>query len=76
VAAELLARARDELAPFKVPRSVSFVADLPRTPTGKLRRFVLRTGAWGTGRRLAPAGGSEDGGRADQPVARVPNRSV
>jgi 4-hydroxybenzoate adenylyltransferase len=44
--AELLALARDELAPFKVPRSVHLVAALPRTPTGKLRRYVLRTGGW------------------------------
>ena len=42
--AELLALARAELAPFKVPRSVTFVESLPRTPTGKLRRFVLRAG--------------------------------
>jgi acyl-coenzyme A synthetase/AMP-(fatty) acid ligase len=42
---ELLALARAELAPFKVPRSVTFVESLPRTPTGKLRRFVLRAGA-------------------------------
>ncbi len=42
--AELLALARAELAPFKVPRSVTFVESLPRTPTGKLRRFVLRGG--------------------------------
>jgi fatty acid CoA ligase FadD22 len=44
---ELLALARAELAPFKVPRSVIVVPALPRTPTGKLRRFVLRTGGWG-----------------------------
>ena len=42
--AELVALARAELAPFKVPRSVTFVDALPRTPTGKLRRFLLRTG--------------------------------
>jgi acyl-coenzyme A synthetase/AMP-(fatty) acid ligase len=47
VEAELLALARAELAPFKVPRAVRFVDDLPRTPTGKLRRFVLRRGGWG-----------------------------
>jgi fatty acid CoA ligase FadD22 len=46
VRAELLALARAELAPFKVPRSVAFVDALPRTPTGKLRRFVLRQGGW------------------------------
>lgn len=45
VQAELVALARAELAPFKVPRSVAFVEALPRTPTGKLRRFVLRAGA-------------------------------
>jgi fatty acid CoA ligase FadD22 len=44
---ELVALARAELAPFKVPRAVAFVDALPRTPTGKLRRFVLRTGGWG-----------------------------
>jgi fatty acid CoA ligase FadD22 len=41
--AELLALARSRLAPYKVPRSVRFVDALPRTTTGKLRRFVLRT---------------------------------
>ena len=42
---ELLGLARAQLAPFKVPRSITFVDSLPRTPTGKLRRFVLRSGA-------------------------------
>lgn len=42
VAAELIASVRDRLAPYKVPRSVVFVDALPRTATGKLRRFVLR----------------------------------
>jgi len=39
---ELLAMARSALAPFKEPRSVVMVEALPRTPTGKLQRFVLR----------------------------------
>lgn len=43
---ELLAMARGRLAAFKVPRSVTFVPDLPRTFTGKKRRFVARTGTW------------------------------
>ena len=46
LAADLVALARAELAPFKVPRTVVFVDALPRTPTGKLRRFVLRGGGW------------------------------
>ncbi len=47
--AEVVALARDGLAPFKVPRVVTLVDALPRTPTGKLRRFVLRAGGWGAG---------------------------
>ncbi len=35
--------ARTHLAAYKVPRSVTFVDALPRTPTGKLRRHVLRS---------------------------------
>ena len=31
------------LAPFKYPRKVVFVSKLPRTETGKLQRFKLRT---------------------------------
>lgn len=42
---ELLSLARAELAAFKVPRSVRVVESLPRTSTGKLRRFTLREGA-------------------------------
>ncbi|MCH5673724.1 benzoate-CoA ligase family protein [Streptomyces gilvus] len=43
---DLLRLARERLAAFKVPRSVSLVASLPRTPTGKLRRHLVRQGAW------------------------------
>jgi 2-aminobenzoate-CoA ligase len=31
------------IAPYKYPRAVEFVASLPRTETGKLQRFKLRT---------------------------------
>ncbi|MFI6930093.1 AMP-binding protein [Streptomyces sp. NPDC050287] len=43
---ELIRLAREHLAAFKVPRSVSLVPSLPRTPTGKLRRHLVRRGAW------------------------------
>jgi fatty acid CoA ligase FadD22 len=43
---ELIELARARLAAFKVPRSVSFVPSLPRTSTGKLRRHLVRQGAW------------------------------
>ncbi|MFG3439673.1 AMP-binding protein [Nonomuraea sp. NPDC047897] len=42
---ELIAMARRRLAPYKVPRGVELLRALPRTPTGKLRRFALRDGA-------------------------------
>lgn len=43
---ELTSHARQHLAPYKVPRSVEFVGSLPRTATGKLRRFLVHQGAW------------------------------
>ncbi|MGW3952634.1 AMP-binding protein [Streptomyces sp. NPDC004752] len=43
---DLLCLARERLAAFKVPRSVSLVVSLPRTATGKLRRHLVRQGAW------------------------------
>ena len=43
---DLIRLTREHLAAFKVPRSVSFVPSLPRTPTGKLRRHLVRRGAW------------------------------
>ena len=33
------------VAPYKYPRAIEFVADLPRTATGKLQRFRLKSGA-------------------------------
>ena len=38
---ELRAFARGRLAAFKVPRRVVFVAEIPKGPTGKLRRIGL-----------------------------------
>ena len=40
--AEILAHARAHLADFKVPRTVDFVEALPRTPSGKVKKGVLR----------------------------------
>lgn len=42
LAAEILAHARATIAAFKVPRRVEFVASLPRTETGKIKRAELR----------------------------------
>lgn len=54
--AALQAYVKREIAPYKYPRRIEFVAALPRTETGKLQRFRLRqlatetaeTGAEGT----------------------------
>jgi len=44
LAAELRELVRARAAGFKTPAAVEFVADLPRTATGKLQRFRLRDG--------------------------------
>jgi benzoate-CoA ligase len=43
--AELKALAKEKLAPYKSPRWVTFVQELPKTATGKIQRFLLRAGA-------------------------------
>jgi acyl-CoA synthetase (AMP-forming)/AMP-acid ligase II len=50
---ELLDACRGRLGGFQRPRSVDFVADLPRTTTGKVRKAVLRAPYWaGQARRV------------------------
>ena len=39
---ELKAFVKDRLAPYKYPRWVTFVTELPKTATGKIQRFLLR----------------------------------
>lgn len=34
--------AKQTIAPYKYPRAIAFVESLPKTPTGKLQRYVLR----------------------------------
>jgi benzoate-CoA ligase len=52
VAAELQRHARARLAPYKYPRWVQFVGELPKTATGKIQRYKLR--AWLTTAANAP----------------------
>jgi len=40
--AELKAFVKERLAPFKYPRWIDFVSELPKTATGKVQRFKLR----------------------------------
>ena len=40
--AELKAFVKERLAPYKYPRTIEFIAELPKTATGKIQRFKLR----------------------------------
>jgi 2-aminobenzoate-CoA ligase len=46
-----------EIAPYKYPRAIEFVAQLPKTETGKLKRFALR--------QMAQAGAASAGMAAE-----------
>jgi benzoate-CoA ligase family protein len=54
LSAELLAHCKVGLAPYKYPRWVNFVAELPKTATGKIQRFALRAA------QAAPGYGAAD----------------
>jgi benzoate-CoA ligase family protein len=42
LAEELKTFVKDKIAPYKYPRWIEFVSDLPKTATGKIQRFKLR----------------------------------
>lgn len=46
---ELLQHCRENLSRQKVPRSIDYEAELPRLPTGKLYKRLLRDRYWGEG---------------------------
>jgi 2-aminobenzoate-CoA ligase len=39
---ELQEHVKRAIAPYKYPRAIEFVAQLPKTETGKVKRFALR----------------------------------
>jgi acyl-coenzyme A synthetase/AMP-(fatty) acid ligase len=51
--AELQAHVKQVTAPYKYPRAIEFVASLPKTVSGKIRRAELR-------RQAAPPGAAPD----------------
>jgi 2-aminobenzoate-CoA ligase len=54
MAKQLQDHVKATVAPYKYPRAVEFVAELPKTQTGKLQRFELRRrAAEGASRKLA-----------------------
>jgi 2-aminobenzoate-CoA ligase len=50
---ELQDHVKREIAPYKYPRAIEFVTQLPKTETGKLKRFALR--------QIAQAGAASSG---------------
>lgn len=53
LAAALIAHCRESLAGYKAPRSVAFIASIPRTGTGKIQKQPLRAPYWeGRDRRI------------------------
>jgi 2-aminobenzoate-CoA ligase len=57
LAAALQDHVKREIAPYKYPRAIEFVAQLPKTETGKLKRFALR--------QMAQAGAASAGMAAE-----------
>ena len=47
LAEELLEYAREHIAHYKSPRSLDFMAELPRLPTGKLYKRIIKDAYWG-----------------------------
>jgi len=45
LASALQEHVKRQIAPYKYPRAIEFVAQLPKTETGKLKRFALRQAA-------------------------------
>jgi len=50
--ADIQAHCKSVTGPYKYPRKITFVATLPKTPTGKIRRRALRD--WEFGKAEAP----------------------
>ena len=56
IVAELRALMKQSLAPYKCPKKITFVAELPKTATGKLKRFLLREESVLRGLAIVPDG--------------------
>jgi len=50
MAEELIAYCREHLAAMKCPKSIDFIDEMPRLPTGKLYKTGLRDKYWGEGK--------------------------
>src|SRR5690606_14952408 len=75
---EIIDEARQHLASYQKPRSVEFVAELPKAPTGKILKRELRAPYWeGHDRGVwhGPGGGAAGPGAYPRRPA-VPRRDV
>jgi long-chain acyl-CoA synthetase len=52
LADDLIAYCREKLAHYKCPKSVDFVEELPRLPSGKVRKHDLKSKYWGESENL------------------------
>ena len=52
LAAELLAFARGKLAHYMAPKSIDFIVEMPRLPTGKLYKRLLKDQYWQAGKAI------------------------
>ena len=43
---ELMAHVRTKIARYKAPRDIDITVELPKTPTGKIQKFMLRDAEW------------------------------
>ena len=59
LARELQEFVKQNTAPFKYPRWIEFVDFLPKTATGKVKRFELREWLAATKAKAQPAGGDQ-----------------
>ena len=44
---EIKTHVKSATAPFKYPRKIEYLAELPKTVSGKIRRVELRAKEWG-----------------------------
>jgi long-chain acyl-CoA synthetase len=52
LAEDLIAFSRRSLAGYKAPRTVDFLAEMPRTPTGKLYKRLIRDPYWSAEKQI------------------------
>ncbi|WP_374196838.1 benzoate-CoA ligase family protein [Streptomyces sp. ISL-100] len=73
-ATELKNHVKQSIAPYKYPRAIEFIAELPRTSNGKLQRGELRRRAHSAPPKDSCAAGSAEGRERNLPSVVVESR--